>query len=74
VDDDELAAEVLRQRVASEDALGQLAKELRRSRGRALRWCDAAAACASPSRSARPYAEVSSVGAGGAEASVGHTG
>jgi hypothetical protein len=28
VDDDELAAEGLRQRVASEDALGQLAKEL----------------------------------------------
>ena len=28
VDDDELAAEGLRQRVASEDALGQLAREL----------------------------------------------
>jgi hypothetical protein len=31
VDDDELAAEGLRQRVASEDALGQLAKELSRT-------------------------------------------
>jgi hypothetical protein len=46
----------------------------RRSRGRALRRCDAAAACASPSRSARPYAEVSSVGAGGAEASIAQAG